>query len=145
MAYVTQQEMIDRFGEDELIQLTDRGGSGVIEPQVLQRAIDDACAIMDGYMGARYAVPLDSPVPDIVSVNAADLARCQLYDSGTVDKAEARCERAMKWLRDVAAGRAMIPGVEPREDVTVGAAAGAKRGITFSNECLDKMPGEGCA
>jgi len=145
MAYVTQQEMIDRFGEDELIQLTDRTGNGTIDADVLERAIDDASAIMDGYIGARYVVPLSDPVPDIVSVTAADLVRCQLYDSGTVDKAEARCERAMKWLRDVAAGRAMIPGVEASEDVTVGAPAGARRGITFSNECLDKMPGEGCA
>lgn len=141
MSYCTIQDMINRFGEDELIQLTDRDGVGVLDRSSIQQAIDDACAIMDSYIGARYAVPLADPVPGDVSVYAADLARCQLYDSDTIDKAEERCERVMRWLRDVAAGRAVLPGVEPLSEGAAGAVAGGTRRLTFTDAYFGRMPG----
>ena len=39
---ITRQDLIDRFGEDELVLLTDREGRGVINDEVLNRAIEDA-------------------------------------------------------------------------------------------------------
>jgi phage gp36-like protein len=144
MAYVTQQEMIGRFGEDELILLTDRAGVGVIDVTVLQKAMEDASAIMDGYLGMRYPVPLADPVPESVSVHAADLARCQLYDSSEVDKAEARCQRVFEWLVAVSEGRVVLPGVPPLPDGGSSAITSGQRETVFSNACLDKMPGVTC-
>jgi phage gp36-like protein len=144
MSYTTVQLMIDRFGEDELILLTDRDNTGGIDDSVLQTAIADASAVMDSYIGRRYAVPLQAPVPDVVSVHAADLARCQLYDSDQVEKVEKRCDRVFKWLDGVAAGRIMLPGIEPLVDGAAGAVIGTRRTAVFTDACVDKMPGAAC-
>ena len=58
MAYCTQQDMIDRFGSEDLIQLTDRNALGVIDATVLSAAIDDATDTMDTYIATRYTLPL---------------------------------------------------------------------------------------
>ena len=44
MSYCTRQNLIDRFGEPELIQLTDLDNLGVIDDTVLNQAISDADA-----------------------------------------------------------------------------------------------------
>ena len=59
--------MIDRFGEAELIQLTDLDLLAVQAPKA-QRALDDAQALADGYVGRVYRLPLvgcakPAPVP----------------------------------------------------------------------------------
>ncbi|MCB1738711.1 MAG: DUF1320 domain-containing protein [Rhodocyclaceae bacterium] len=96
MAYCTQQDLIDRYGEAELIQLTDRAGADAIDTTALARAIADVDALVDGYLDARYSVPL-SPVPGLIVRLACMLTRAELYrdqvleDSHPVvrDKAEA--------------------------------------------------------
>ena len=50
MNYATVQDMIDRFGEAELIQLTDLELLAV-QASKAQRALDDAQALADGYVG----------------------------------------------------------------------------------------------
>ena len=47
---ITRQDLIDRFGEDELVLLTDREGRGVIDDEVLNRAIEDAEAETAAYI-----------------------------------------------------------------------------------------------
>lgn len=81
MPYTTAQEMIQRYGEDELAELTDRDGSaGGIDQDVLDRAIADASAMIDGYLrAAGYAVPLD-PAPELIRRLCADISRYLLYD-----------------------------------------------------------------
>ena len=55
MRYATQKDMIDRFGEEDLITLTDRADrakppTGKIDAKVLNKALSDAADLIDGYL-----------------------------------------------------------------------------------------------
>lgn len=114
MAYCTRQNLIDRYGEEELIQLTDRANIGQIDDAVLDQAIADAAAEIDGYLSARYTLPLGS-VPAALTRVAADIARYDLYSSVAPEHVRQRYEDARRFLEQIAAGRVQLGagGVEP--------------------------------
>lgn len=108
MTYATQQNLIDRFGEDELIQLTDRASTGDIDATVISRALGDADATINGYLAARYTLPLEAPLPEILERLACDIARYALFDDQVTEIVEKRYKDAIALLRDVSAGRAEL-------------------------------------
>lgn len=121
MAYCTAQDMIDRFGEDEVIQLTDRARQGIIDDGVLDRALSDARAEIDGYLAVRYPVPLAAVPPVLVRVSA-DITRYYLFDKAATDQVEARYKAAVGLLRDISAGRVTLglpEAVAPQTSNTV--------------------------
>jgi phage gp36-like protein len=105
--YATQQDLVDRFGEEELIQLTDRTNIPVstIDPVVVGRAIDDASALIDGYLQKVLALPL-SVVPPVLSKSASDIARYYLHGKAAdKDSPVTRAyNEAVGWLKDVSKG-----------------------------------------
>ena len=101
--YCTQDDMISRFGEEELIQLTDRAALGVIDGTVLDRAMADAAAEIDGYLAGRYALPL-AETPQALTLVACDIARYRLYDDSVIDIVKERYEQAVAYLRSLARG-----------------------------------------
>jgi phage gp36-like protein len=107
MAYVTKQGLIDRFGELELVQLTDRTNIPVstIDDVPVTRAIDDAMALADGYLAKVMALPL-SVVPPVLEKTVADIARYYLH--GTSADKDSPVTRAFNtattFLRDVSRG-----------------------------------------
>jgi phage gp36-like protein len=107
MAYATRQDLVDRFGATELIQLTDRVNrpASTVDDTVVGRAIADAEALIDGYLAKRYALPL-AEIPPILTRMACDIARFFLHGKaaekdGPVDRANTA---AISWLRDVSRG-----------------------------------------
>lgn len=118
MGYATLQDLVDRFGEDELIQLTDRTNrpASTIVAAVAQLHLDDADAIIDGYLAKLYTLPL-SVVPGSVTKTACDLARYFLHGKAAEkDGAVATNYRnAVKWLESVATGVVVLDaaGVAP--------------------------------
>ena len=58
MTYVTIDELIARFGQDELLELTDRAGEGVLDDQIVEAAILDAEAEIDGYISTAATLPM---------------------------------------------------------------------------------------
>ncbi len=108
MSYVTQAEMIARFGESELVQVTDRGMTGAIDAAVLSAAIADADADIDAYLGSGgYTVPM-TPVPTVLVRLAADLVRYRLYDDAATETVRQRYEDARRMLEAIAAGRVSL-------------------------------------
>jgi phage gp36-like protein len=101
--YTTQADIVDRYGTEELIQLTDRAGLGVIDVAVLDRAIADANAEIDGYLATRYQLPLAETPPALTRI-ASDIARYLLYDDAVTDSVSERYDNAVKFLRSVARG-----------------------------------------
>lgn len=109
--YASQQNMIDRFGEDELIQLTDRTNMGAIDTAVLGQALADADTEINSYLAAVCTLPLVS-VPARLGKIAADIARYQLYDTRASDQVRARYTDAIAFLKQVVAGSASL-GLDP--------------------------------
>ena len=92
MIYATVQDMIDRFGEPEMIQLTDADDLAAVKPSRIELKLGDAHALADGYLGRVYALPLTGcakpvgvgavehvPPPQLTRA-VCDIARYYLYD-----------------------------------------------------------------
>jgi phage gp36-like protein len=113
MAYSTQANMINRFSEQELIDLTDEADKGVIDQAVLTAAIADADAEIDGYLSSVYVTPIAGTVPiDVVRISC-DIARYRLYNDKAPEEIRQRYEDARAWLRDVAAGKVRLAIAKP--------------------------------
>jgi len=110
MAYCTRDDMISRFSEREIIQLTDHEGLGLIDELVLSQSISDASAEIDGYLAA-YSLPLESP-PTLLSRSCCDVARYYLYDDQMTDQVERRYEAVIKYLSQIAKGNISL-GLNP--------------------------------
>lgn len=128
MAYAVPQDLVDSFGEAELIDLTDRGDppTGAVVDAVAAREIAAAAAEVDGYCVGRYTLPL-APVDLIVKNIVMDLARYRLYTRQPPDEVAERAKVARAQLRDINAGKlrltaagadASAPGVGLVEMVT---------------------------
>ena len=103
MPYTTLAALIERYGESELIQLTDRTGADVIDETIVDRAIADADGEIDAYLAKRMALPL-ATVPAVLERTAAVMARYYLYNDAPTDLVRAQYDAAIRLLRDVANG-----------------------------------------
>ena len=107
--YATLQNMLDRFGETEIAQLTDIGevATGGVVQAVLDRALEDADAEINGYLAARYTLPLTSTPTLLVGI-ASDIARYRLYRDQVSETVNARYKAAVKLLENIAAGKVSL-------------------------------------
>lgn len=120
-AYATAQDMQDRFGEAELIQLTDHQGDGQINSVVLAQALADANAQVEAYLGGRFDLPLDETPPVLVRITC-DLARYGLYDDAMTDTIRQRQQDALRFLEALAAGKVLLGRADGSEQDTEDAA-----------------------
>ncbi len=111
MTYASQADMVERFGNDEILALTDKNTTGMIDSTVLGMALADADATIDGYLAARYSPPLSS-IPASIPMRAADLARYYLYGLQVPEQVKARHDDAIAWLVQVAKGIVEL-GIDP--------------------------------
>lgn len=107
MSYATKQNLIDRYGSDELLQLTDRTNIGSIDDIVITRALVDADAEINGYLATRYTLPL-LPVPTGLEKLACDIARYRLYEDRVTETVAQRYKDAIRFLQEVSSGKASL-------------------------------------
>jgi phage gp36-like protein len=112
MPYATQADLIQRFGDEELIQLTDRAQIGQVDRATVTAALGDADAAIEGYLAGRYAVPV-SPIPALLRRMACDIARFFLYGNAAPEPVRQAYEDALRVLKDLADGRAVLVGAVP--------------------------------
>lgn len=113
MAYATQQNIIDRYGEDALSALADRDVDGEIDETSVSDALDDASEEIDSYIGVKHPLPLSSTPGSVVRA-CIDIALYNLAGSRTTEEIKDRFNRAISWLRDVSKGTATL-GDHPAE------------------------------
>lgn len=134
MPYTTQQDLIDRYGEQLLISLTDRAevATGVIDADVVAQVLGDTDALIDGYLAARYKLPL-TETPPVVAAIALRIAIYDLHVYQPNEKIEADYKEAIRQLKEIAAGAIRLPvaGVEP-EDTGGGGARMTDRDRPFT-------------
>lgn len=124
MSYFDRQDYVDRHGEQELIQLTDRDGDGLEDTEVLDRAAADADAEINAYVGARYALPLPS-TPELLKRVARDLVRYFLFDQRAPEEVRLRYQRAVKLLDSIRSGDTSL-GLPPAETPAGGGIIGGE-------------------
>lgn len=144
MPYATATELLTRFDATEIAQRVDRGVPRLITAQlmidvaagsslaaysaaevaraqaalvVVQRALQDADDTINGYISARYTLPI-APVPAVLARVACELARFYLYDDQVTDTIKERHAGNVKWLGEVSKGTVSLgadaaSGVQP--------------------------------
>jgi phage gp36-like protein len=138
-AYCTPEDLLNRYGLDEMFQLAP-GPYGQPDPVKVQRACDDAGDMVDGYIRPRHTLPLTA-VPRILVRLSAAIARYDLHlggDRQPSDQVTRERDQAIAFLKDVAAGKADLgldsSGAEPAEDGGgVVVAAGEPRNVTLDD------------
>ena len=124
MIYATVADLVSRFGQTELVQLTDTSNMppSVIDAARVATKIDDAAAFVDGYVGQAYRLPLagcakpngaggfDRVAPPVLVRLTCDLARYYLFTDVLDEKHEAvrRQQSAVKELAAIASGATQL-------------------------------------
>jgi phage gp36-like protein len=97
--YATRDDMVKRYSLAEVSQL-ERYLTG---SESVDAAIADAGSIIDGWIGAKYAVPLEYP-PDNIKIFVCDIARYLLWKSKASEEVRRRYDDAMSYLKGVSKG-----------------------------------------
>lgn len=116
---ITLQDLIDRFGEDELAALTGIERHDVINVETVNTAIADAVAEACSYLYAVGLVRRDS-VGDFVYIDAivpkeltgkvCNIARYNLHKDGETETVKDRYDDAVAWLKAVKKDPTMLIG-----------------------------------
>ena len=138
MAYTTREELEKRFGASELSELLDHQN----DPEAAMRATSaDADAVIDGYLGARYDLPLGLPVPALIVGLAADVTRYRLWDDRAPKEVRQRYEDAIAMLKDIAKGLVQLPVTLDQPAGVLGIVATTTRTRSFTDETLSGFVG----
>ncbi len=113
-AYVTEQNLIDAFGAEAVLTVADRDGDGVNDSAAIAKAISDASELCDGYLAARYPLPLVT-VPAALVLQCGAIAFYFLASHGAIvpDEVRTRYEDAIKWLTQISSGAVSLGLPDP--------------------------------
>lgn len=141
MSYATQVDLVQRYGAQELAQLTDPVASSAIDAEIVARALADADAEIDARLGGRYTLPL-ATVPVLLVRMACDIARFYLWGDSASEAVRARYTDATKLLDKIATGLIPLPSAVALEPGGGGVAVvGRSPAPTFGAAALDRyMP-----
>jgi phage gp36-like protein len=127
VAYITQADLVERFGSAQILELSDRDNTGAIDAGRVAQAIADTSARIDGYLGDRYALPLLT-LPAAIPPLACDICRYILADLPTGEM-RARYDDAIAWFGKVAEGKFGL-GLDQTGQVPPSAPEGAPQFVT---------------
>ena len=100
--------MIDRYGERCLIELTDGNPPRYEADQAkVEKALLDAGALVDGYLSARYKLPLPT-TPALIGQLVESIAIYRLYVSRPPD-IEQDYKNAIETLKQISKGLIQLP------------------------------------
>jgi phage gp36-like protein len=107
VSYATAQDVINRYPNRDLVQLTNEDPTATtVNDAPITQALADASAEIDGYIEGRFALPLTDP-PAVLNRLTTDIAMYRLQSLRPLhdlEDARRRYEDAVAMLRQVAAG-----------------------------------------
>lgn len=140
MAYVSLADLVDRYGEEEIAQRSDRAAGVTIDAAVVGQAIADAEAEIDAWLAARYALPLPT-VPAVLKRVAAAMARYHLWEQQASERVRQDYEDARRLLEAISRGRVALglPSNLPEASRPQQSPAAAKSGApgVFAREATE--------
>jgi phage gp36-like protein len=135
MPYCNRADLVARFGDQEINDLLDRNNDGSDDNNTLTLTIADAGALIDGYLGSRYAVPL-SVAPQAVTAIACDIVRFKLWDDRAPEEIRKRFDDALKSLTNYSKGIMVLVGVSMPENNPSGGIEFHAEGRVFTRDSL---------
>lgn len=106
MSYATLADLIEQFGDHEVIAITDRNRDGMPDQGVVDSALQRAGDTMNAYLAARYALPLAFVPRQLVDI-CCDITRYKLCgaDVTETDVVRLRYKDALKTLELIRDGK----------------------------------------
>ncbi|EAU2361470.1 DUF1320 domain-containing protein [Salmonella enterica subsp. enterica] len=101
MMYAGAQDMRDRY--NNLDELLIQPGTDDLNEKKLTQALNDAGALADSYLSAKYTLPL-AVVPQVLVQHCCAIAFYYLCDQQASEQARDRYREALTWLREVKSG-----------------------------------------
>ncbi|WP_439258299.1 gp436 family protein [Lonepinella sp. BR2271] len=138
-SYASAADFILRVGELQSLQLTDREGKGEINTLLLELALADSSSQMDGYLTARYGLPLAEIPQNLVRI-CCDLARfrlCSMSDVEITEEIIARYKLSLKELEQLASGKISL-GLVPADDLDNSTAENAVQFFNGNNRVFGR-------
>jgi phage gp36-like protein len=126
--YATSADLIARYGQTEIIRLTTPDGEDpvAVDEGRANTALTSASARVDGYLRARYAVPVAASPIEIKDA-VCSIARFHLAHGEQREPTEQMrkaYEDAIGWLKLVAMGTVLLDLPQPSSSPTSGDASG---------------------
>lgn len=113
MAYATQEDLLNRHGDEAVIIAFDRANIGNIDGVALAAALADATSEIDGYLAGVYTLPLTT-VPPLLPLFCCDIAMYRGAKGASVtDECRRRFEDAIRYLSKVAEGKIRLFSSDP--------------------------------
>ncbi|MGP5547807.1 phage protein Gp36 family protein [Psychrobacter alimentarius] len=106
--YATRDDLVGRFTEMSISQLESMHIDGLL---ATNNALSDAAETMNSYLSVRYQTPLVKT--EHLKIICCNIARYYLYVNDATGEPEDRYNDALKWLQQVAAGKANVTFAEP--------------------------------
>ncbi|WP_411037633.1 gp436 family protein [Shinella sp. BYT-45] len=119
MPYASLNDLIERAGQDEILQVADRDVDGTPDPDVVEAALVHADNVANGYLKVRYRLPLAS-VPDLLRTWCVAIARYYLHRDGPPDYVVRDWKAADQALKDMARGLIDLPVDEGEQPPVAG-------------------------
>lgn len=107
MTYATRQDLERFYGTDEVSQR-----ESALPPGAVDNALQNADALIDGYLVGRYSLPLTAVPPNLPQVACA-FARYTLMGESATERARDDRKDGIAWLRDVQSGRVLLQAAAP--------------------------------
>lgn len=109
MTFATVQDLVTRYGVQEITLLADRDGDQVIDPGVVEAVLADADAELVSELAGAVAINPAAPSRNLVRLSC-QIARYRLYGANPPEAARDDYLDAIKFLRRVKAGEASLDG-----------------------------------
>jgi phage gp36-like protein len=122
LSYITTAQLEARLGATLYARLTDRVNGATADGAVGQQIVDEAEAVADGYLAARYATPIDlvahPELGTMLTARVLDVAewlawKSSPFVSDVPERLRALHEESLRWFEMVADGRLSLPAAAP--------------------------------
>ncbi|MDX2469078.1 MAG: DUF1320 domain-containing protein [SAR324 cluster bacterium] len=127
--YSAMGDLLHLVSEGELIQLTDDDGFGVVDPLLVDAALERADQKIDSYLGSLTdQLPLD-PVPAIITQVSAKLGLFELYLRRQAELPESwviERKSLLQYLSDLSSGKTKLLGIAESQQQAPAAAMAVK-------------------
>lgn len=117
MPYATPEEIIELYSEDALSRIADSDGDFIADPAKIKKAIKQADAEIDAYIGVRFSLPLVS-IPPVLTQLSSDIAvyRLATEAGAQTEDHRTRYKDARAFLVRISEGKATLQFTAPPAD-----------------------------
>lgn len=136
MSYATLDNLKERLGKD-YARLTDRSAATTADDDVGQAILDGAHGTIDGYLAKRFRVPVDATgdtslsqflLKHVLNLAVFDAWESNPFRKDIPERVKYSYEQTIRLLRDIAAGKAELPGASAIPSANVSGPAASVTG-----------------